>query len=141
MTDIPAGQELSLPEKLAAAYTEFEAISQLARANEDKAPELLAAFMSAACAAADGRDAIAAAPALSHGIPTARRELLPGPDDGPAEAADTIAAAAAGLAARLDDTARSLPASSPDQRACLDAASAARQICQLMAPADDSCLR
>jgi hypothetical protein len=141
MTDTSAGQDLSLRETLAAAYAEFEAIGQLARANEDKSPELFAAFMSAACAAADGRDAIATAPALAHGIPSPRRELPTGRAADPAEAADTIAAAALLLTTRLEGAARSVPASSPDHHSCLNAASDARHVHQLMAPADDCRLR
>ncbi len=141
MTDMPAGRDLRLPEVLAEAFAAFEAIGRVARAHEDQAPELLAAFMSAACTAADGREAIAAAPVLAGGIPALRQNPLPGRYAGPAEAADAITALAGTVANRLECAAGPLPASSPDRHACAGAASAARQIRQLMAPADDSRLR
>ena len=55
----------SLAELLAASFDAFEAVRVIARCSEDMAPSLFAAFMTAADAAVDGRQAIAAAPSLS----------------------------------------------------------------------------
>ena len=57
----------SLPELLAVSFDAFEAIRVLARGSEDIAPALFAAFMTAADAAVDGREAITIAPSLSPG--------------------------------------------------------------------------
>jgi hypothetical protein len=54
----------TLPDALAAGFDAFETIRWHARQCEDRAPELFAAFMTTAAAAADGCDAIAAAPSL-----------------------------------------------------------------------------
>jgi hypothetical protein len=135
MTDDVAGETVA--EALAAAFDGFEAIRQLARSSEDDTPELFAAFMSAASAAAGGRDPLASAPALAsltgYGPPVA----LPASGGDPGQAADAIAALAATLAARLN-SARPLATTPADQQACEAAAAAARRIRELMAPADDT---
>jgi hypothetical protein len=127
----------SLPDLLAAGFDAFEVIRRLARQSQGKAPDLLAAFMSAATVAADGRDAIASAPALLSAGSPARPGGRPGREPGPQAAADSIARLAAVLADRLDHAA-SLATTPRDWRACEDGAQAARQIYQLMAPAGDS---
>ena len=98
-------------------------------------PGLLAAFMTAADAAVDGREAITAAPAL--------------PRPGGSEAAPDVTGAsshveeiAGDLAALGEAPARLLVAGgrrchAGDQVACTDAAVAAGRICQLMAPDGD----
>jgi hypothetical protein len=97
--------------------------------------------MTAADAAVDGREAIAAAPApprpgrsdAGAGLPGARSDV------------DEIAAALAALGALLRDClsrAAVLAAGPEDQVACKDATVAAECICQLMARDDDDrCLR
>jgi len=121
----------TLPEILSAAFDTFEAVRHLARRCEDQAPDLFPVFMSAAAAAAAGRDAIAHAPAL----PVLTRQVSvtsqPGIDAGPEQAADSIAASASALATALGHWAALAP-DPRDRRACRDAASAATQICHLM---------
>ena len=61
-----------LAQTLGQAFETFDAIRQLARRYEGRSPDLLAAFMSAAVAAANGRDAVLAAgarPAEKAGPP------------------------------------------------------------------------
>jgi hypothetical protein len=128
----PAGD---LGSALRTAFDTFETIRELARQYEDADPGLFAAFISAGTAAADGRDALAAAPALTHGtagLPAA----VPGPADDAADAAEVIAVLASALSACLADAAGRAVAPQ-DRRACQDAAAAARQIRDLMAGPDD----
>jgi hypothetical protein len=117
---------------LRTAFDVFETIRELARTWEDSDPDLLAAFMSAATSAADGRDALAAAPALTAGTRTDPPVTTPGSDDDAHDAADVIAVLASALASCLADAARQA-ITAGDRRACQHAAAAARQICQLMA--------
>jgi len=121
-----------LPEALGRALAAFEAIRQLARRYEDREPDLFAAFMSAASAAAEGRDAILTASALPTPDVTAVEIGTSAPDAKAADVADMIAAEAAALAVELD-RAVTLARSDLDRRACHDAATAARQIHQLLA--------
>jgi hypothetical protein len=115
---------------LRTAYEVFETIRELARSWEDTDPDLLAAFMSAATSAADGRDALAAAPALRTS--TEPPVTAPGSDQDAQDAADVIAVLATALASCLADAARHATIAE-DRRACHDAAAAARQIVELMA--------
>ena len=122
----------TVADTLAAAFNAFEIIRLLARDCEDRVPGLLAAFMTAADAAVDGREAITAAPALPRpGRPEARAGM-PGSSPDVAE----IAGALAALGALLRDClsrAATLAAGPADQVACQDAAQAAGRIYQLMA--------
>ena len=128
-------QTLGLAGTLAASFDAFEAIRLLARGNEHRDPSLFAAFMMAADAAIDGREAITTSPSL----PPAN---TPQPAVSPAEGADLddIADAMAGLAAQLADclpraaTVAEMPG---DRAACEQAAHAAGQIRQLMTRDDD----
>jgi hypothetical protein len=113
-------------------YDTFESIRQVARSCEDQSPDLFAAFMSAAGAAADGRDAILTAASRPSRTTDAAEPGQPSPSASRAEAADWIAASAFRLAARLDH-ASELAEARQDRNACRDAATAARQIHQLMA--------
>ena len=134
------GRQSSLPGTLAASFDAFEAIRLLARGNEHRDPGLFAAFMMAADAAVDGREAITTSPSL----PPATR---PQPAVSPAAGAglDDIADAMAGLAAQLADClprAAAMAEMPGDRAACEQAAHAAGQIRQLMARGDDDpCLR
>ena len=133
-------QAASLPGTLAASFDAFEAIRLLARGNEHRDPGLFAAFMMAADAAVDGREALTISPSL----PPATR---PQPAVSPATGAglDDIADAMAGLAAQLADClprAAAMAEMPGDRAACEQAAHAAGQIRQLMARDDDDpCLR
>jgi len=125
----------SLPDTLVAGFGAFEAIRQLARGCEHRAPALFAAFMTTADAAVDGREAITIAPSL------------PWDRDGDAGVSmpqtsvpvEEIASALAGLGELLRDRlsrAAALAATAADRAACTEAAQAARRICQLMARGD-----
>jgi hypothetical protein len=120
----------SLPETLAAGFDAFEAIRMTARDWQDRAPELLAAFMTAADAAVDGREALTIAPSLPHaGSADPGSTVAAGA--GPGQAADALAALACALRDRLTSAAARahLPG---DRAACQDGAAAAGRICQLM---------
>jgi hypothetical protein len=126
----------TLPDALAAGFDAFEIIRLLARDCEDRVPGLFAAFMNAADAAVDGREAITAAPALPRPGRPGAGAGVPGASLDVAE----IAGALAGLGALLRDClsrAAVLAAGPEDQVACKDAAQAAGRICQLMARDDD----
>jgi hypothetical protein len=122
---------------LRTAYDVFETIRELARSVEDSNPDLFAAFMSAGTAAADGRDALAAAPALAAGTGSGPPAAEPGPGEDAENAAEVIAVLASALASCLADAARQATKAG-DRQACQDAAVAARQICHLMVGPDDS---
>ena len=120
----------SLPEVLDASFAAFEAIRITARACEDQLPGLLAAFMTTADAAVDGREALTVAPSLRR--PDGRRpERASSTDAGAGQAIDAVAQLASLLRERLAEAVgqADLPG---DQAACRDAASAAGRICQLM---------
>ena len=125
----------SLPGLLAAGFDAFEAIRLLARGNENRDPGLFAAFMMAADAAVDGREALTISPSLP---PAAR----PQPAVTPASSAslDDIADAMASLAGLLADClsrAAATAAITGDRASCHEAAHAAETIRQLMARDDD----
>jgi hypothetical protein len=78
---------------LAVAYEAFEGMLSLLRQHQDRTGELFAVFVMAAASAADGRDAVAAAPSLPRC--RKRTEQLTPPTDGDADAdrvADELAA-------------------------------------------------
>ena len=124
-----------LRQMLGAAYAAFESIRQTARACEDRDCTLFPAFISAGTAAANGRDALLTATAVSAdtGLPPGFTQ--PTATASPDEAADAIAASAVVLADWLDK-ATNLAVTPQDQDACHDAVAAARQICELMAAGD-----
>jgi hypothetical protein len=127
-----------LAQMLGAAFDAFEAIRHCARDYEDRAPDLFAAFIAAATAAANGRDAVLTASVFPADAEPPPGSTQPALDASPDQAADSIAASAAILADWLNQAA-DLAATSHDQDACHDAAAAARQIHQLMA--DDTRIR
>jgi len=123
-------QASSLPEALDAGFDAFEAIRMTARDCQDQVPELFAAFVMAADAAVDGREALTPAPSLPHAIGTEPGSAGTARADA-SQVADALAALAAVLRDRLTDAAA--VADTPDDRAaCQDAAEAAGRICQLM---------
>jgi hypothetical protein len=126
----------SLPELLAASSDAFEAIRVLARRSEDRAPSLFAAFMTAADAAVDGREAITVAPSLSPSPGGMLATSSPAADAGMDMITDALAALGALLGERLTDAADRavMPG---DRAACQAAAEAGRRIRQLMACDDD----
>jgi hypothetical protein len=95
-------------------------------------PSLFAAFMTAADAAVDGREAITIAPSLS---PAPRGTLVTSPPAADA-GIDTITDALAALGALLDERlahAANRAVMPGDRAACQEAAEASRRIHQLMA--------
>ena len=121
----------SLPELLAASFDAFETIRVLARGSEDIVPSLFAAFMTAADAAVDGRQAITLATSLSPASVVMPVTIPPaaGAD------IDTITAALAALGELLDERlahAADRALLSGDRTACQEAAEAGRRIHQLM---------
>jgi len=125
-----------LARTLGDGYDTFEAIRQVARSCGHQSPHLFAAFMSAAGAAADGRDAILTAATRPSRTTGAAEPDQASPGVRPAEAADWIAASAIRLATSLDH-ASELAEARQDRDACRAAATAARQIHQLMAADHD----
>jgi len=124
----------TVPGTLSASFDAFEVIRSLARGNENRVPGLFAAFMMAADAAVDGREAVTIAPSL----PPAAGSRMPGR---PAAGADVgeIADAMAALGALLGDRlsrAAATAATPGDRTACEEAAEAAGRICELMTGGD-----
>jgi hypothetical protein len=123
----------SLPELLAASFDAFEIIRVLARGGEDTVPSLFAAFMMAADAAVDGRQAITIAPSL------APVSLITIPPAAGADI-DTITDALAALGELLDEClarAADRALTPGDRAACQEAAEAGRRIHHLMAREND----
>jgi len=119
----------SVPELLEASFDAFETIRVLARSSEDIAPSLLAAFMTVADAAIDGRQAITLAPSLPP------VSLITTPPAAGADI-DTITVALTALGELLDEClARAADRAliPGDRAACQEAAEAGRRIHQLMA--------
>jgi len=117
---------------LAVAYEAFEGMLSLLRQHQDRAGELFAIFVMAAASAADGRDAVAAAPSLPRC--RKRTEQLTPPTARDADAgrvADELAALSQLLAARLADFGQRAPQEG-DRAASAEAASAAEKINNLV---------
>jgi hypothetical protein len=123
-----------LPETLAAGFDAFEVIRMTARDWQDRAPGLFAAFMTAADAAVDGREALTIAPSLPPAGGAGPGDTVAAGAD-PGQASDTLAALAATLRDRLTRAA-AVAVLPGDRAACQDAAQAAGRICQLMASGD-----
>jgi hypothetical protein len=127
-----------LPEVLESAWRAFECMLAEAEAHEDPATPLFPAFVLAATAAANGRDAVLLAPSL----PWPPRDSPPdgGQVCAPGESARATAQALASLCRALIsrlETAAGSAASSGDRDACRYAAGRARAICDLLAGAGD----
>ena len=89
-----------LAELLDAGFDAFEVIRLVARASEDLAPELFAAFITTAGTAVEGRNALGGAPSLP--TPTGRPPAITmSATVGAGQIADELAALAALLAQRL----------------------------------------
>jgi hypothetical protein len=126
----------SLPDLLTEAFDAFEVIRLLARSGEEQAPHLLAAFITAADAAVDGREALTIAPSLPTGRSRLAAATVPLADPDPGEVADGLARLATVLAERLTSAAADTTLAG-DRAACLEAAQAAQRISQLMARGGD----
>jgi hypothetical protein len=121
---------------LTAGFDAFEAIRAAARGCEDRAPDLLPAFMLAAGAAVEGRNAVAAAPSLPPADTAAGPPGVRSPDEDAEQAADALAALGELLAGSLS-AASALAARPGDVAACGTAAQAAREIHRLLGRAGD----
>jgi hypothetical protein len=127
-----------LPEVLESAWQAFECMLAEAEAHEDPATPLFPAFVLAATAAANGRDAVLLAPSL----PWPPRDTTPtgGQADGPGEPAGVAARGLASLCQALIcqlEIAAGSAVSSGDRDACRYAAGRARAIYDLLAGAGD----
>jgi len=120
----------TLPDILAVGWDAFELIRNAADLCADGDDGLFAAFMLAAAAAANGRDAVGVAPSLAPG-----RASGTTPGDQPSapvdDAAAAIAVLASALGARLSSAASAADAA--DRAACQRAADEAAQIRALLA--------
>jgi hypothetical protein len=116
-----------LPALLAAAWCAFDYALQALRGAEDNAGPLLPAFVLAAAAAADGRDAVAAATSFAVPGSTPMETMA---SSAAAEVADQVARLSLALFTRLRDAAAAGGGS-----ACADAAARAGRMHELLAPA------
>lgn len=127
----------SLAELLDAGFDAFEAIRLVARAYEDRAPSLFAAFMTAAVAAVEGRNALNEASSLTP----AHSDPPPAPTLSAAASAnhvaDDLASLAALLAKRLAE-ASTQAVLAGDRAACQHAARIAADIYSLLARDSDA---
>lgn len=123
-------QAASLPEVLAAGFDAFEVIRITARRYQDRVPGLFAAFMMAADAAVDGREALTIAPSLPLQGGAEPASVVPSYAD-TGEAADALAGLAGALREFLTE-ATAQGGTADDEIACQEAAEAAGRICELM---------
>jgi hypothetical protein len=127
-----------LPEVLESAWRAFECMLAEAEAHEDPATPLFPAFVLAATAAANGRDAVLLAPSLPwppRDTPTGEGQAA-GPGERAPAAARALASLSQALISRLE-TAAGSAARSGDRDACRYAAGRARVIYDLLAGAGD----
>jgi hypothetical protein len=128
----------ALPEVLESAWRAFECMLAEAEAHEDPATPLFPAFVLAATAAANGRDAVLLAPSL----PWPPRDTPPGggqatrPEEPARPAGRALASLCQALISRLESVAGSA-ASSADRDAYRYAADRARAIYDLLAEVGD----
>jgi hypothetical protein len=116
---------------LDAGFDAFEVIRLVARAGEDLAPDLFAAFITTAGTAVEGRNALGDAPSLPPA--TRRPAITMSATAGAGQIADELAALAALLAQRLAD-AGAQAVREGDRAACQHATCAAAGIHRLLAP-------
>ena len=126
-------QAVGLPAVLDAAYDAFEEMLSALEEQQDRGGGTFAAFVMSGAAAANGRDALAAAPSL---LPTASGDLAAGaagPACGPLmeDAAAVLAELSQLLSSRLA-AASNLSANVGDQVTCAQAARHAASICSLL---------
>jgi hypothetical protein len=127
-----------LPEVLESAWRAFECMLAEAEAREDAATPLFPAFVLAATAAANGRDAVLLAPSLPW--PPCDTTPTVGRAGGAGEPAGATARGLASLCQALSsqlETVAGSAASSGDRDACRHAAGRARAIYDLLAGAGD----
>jgi hypothetical protein len=117
----------NLAEVLDAAYDAFEDLIAVIDGSEEPGGGVFTAYVVAAGRAADGRDAIAAAPSL----PPAGRPGAVERGTG-RSGAEELAGLSRVIADRLSEYA-SLAEEAGDRAACLDGAESARRVCALLA--------
>jgi hypothetical protein len=115
---------------LDAGFDAFEVIRLVARASEDLAPDLFAAFITAAGTAVEGRNALGGAPSLPPA--TRRPTITMSSTAGADQIADALAALATLLAQRLAE-AGARAVREGDRAACQHATCAAADIHRLLA--------
>ena len=122
----------SLPHTLAASWDTFELVLAVADAYADEAPDMFAAFMFAAAAAAEGRDTVGFAPSMpdSPGEPTPRAGTS---RHNVGEIADELAGLMTAIGHRLE-TAASRAHNPSDRQACEQGARQAIRIRSLLTP-------
>jgi hypothetical protein len=120
----------ALADLLDAGFDAFEVIRLVARASEDLAPELFAAFITTAGTAVEGRNALGDAPSLPPA--TRRPTITMSSTAGADQIADELAALAALLAQHLAE-AGAQAVGEGDQAACQHAIYAAADIHRLLA--------
>jgi hypothetical protein len=117
---------------LDAAYDAFGSMLSAIRASEDPVTALFIPLVMAAASAAEGRNALAFAPAFaSRPLPVAPTRDEPADATSVQVAAASLAALSELLAARLTDAARGAPGRG-DQAACRAAARSAQEIHALL---------
>ena len=116
---------------LTAAYDLFEDILTVLWQQQERPGHMFAAFVMSAAAAADGRDAVAAAPSLPAARPRTDPTARPDRDVSVDEVADGLAALSGLLARRLGELAGSAGAAD-DRTVCAEAARAAERIHSLL---------
>jgi hypothetical protein len=117
---------------LDAAYAAFEGMVSVIHPVQDPASGLFAAFVMAAAAAADGRNALALAPSLpGHPLLAAPAEQQSWSGEPPERVAEVVAGLSHLVAERLTQAADSAP-DTGDEAACRNAARNARDICGLL---------
>jgi len=115
---------------LDAGFDAFEVIRLVARASEDLAPDLFAAFITTAGTAVEGRNALGDAPSLPPA--TRRPTITMSSTAGAGQIADELAALATLLAQRLAE-AGAQAVREGDRAACQHATCAAADIHRLLA--------
>lgn len=117
---------------LDAAYAAFEGMVSVIHPVQDPASGLFAAFVMAAAAAADGRNALALAPSLPrHPLLTVPAEQQPWSGEPPKRVAEVVVGLSHLVAERLTQAAAAAP-DTGDEAACQNAAQSARDICGLL---------
>ena len=117
---------------LDAAYAAFEGMVSVIHPVQDPASGLFAAFMMAAAAAADGRNALALAPSLpGHPLLAVPAEQQSWSGEPSEHVAEVVTGLSHLVAERLTQAAASAPGTG-DEAACRNAARSARDICGLL---------
>jgi hypothetical protein len=116
---------------LSAGWEAFEVVKAVTAAHADLSADMYPAFTFARGAAVSGRNVIASAPSMPAACAAQSDSPVPVRSD-VYEVADSVAALASALSARLRESA-TLAADADDRAACADAAHDADQISMLLA--------